>query len=114
MHRSAAEQMQMNVKYGLAGVAVGVEDRPKAAGQPSLLGERGGPSDQLAHDAIVARLDVVQRCDMPLRHDEDMGRRLRIDVVEGEDAVVLVDDRSRHLALDDLAEKAVAHDTLGN
>jgi hypothetical protein len=49
--------VQVDVEDGLAGVAVGVEHRPEAAGvDPALFCDRGGPADQLADDRVVCRL----------------------------------------------------------
>ena len=48
---------------------------------------------------------------MPLRHDQDMRRRLGIDVVKGHDLIVLVNLLGVDLAADDAAEETavVAH-----
>ena len=46
---------------------------------------------------------------MPSRDDQHVYRRLRVDVLEGDQPVVLVDDGRRNLAVDDLAEEAVGH-----
>ncbi len=47
---------------------------------------------------------------MPLGNNKGVGRRLRVDVVEGEDFVVFVDEFGGDLLLRDLTEDAVAHD----
>ena len=44
---------------------------------------------------------------MLARDDQDVGRRLGVDVAEGNDEVVLVDEVGRDLAGDDAAEEAV-------
>ena len=46
---------------------------------------------------------------MPLGHDEQVHGRLRVDVLEGQDGVVLVDDVGRTLTCDDPAKGAIAH-----
>ena len=46
---------------------------------------------------------------MPLRDDQRVQRRLRVDVVEYEDAIVLVHHRRRDLLAHDPAEQTVAH-----
>src|SRR6266496_1756802 len=46
---------------------------------------------------------------MPLRDDEHVRGRLRVDVVERKNALVLVHDRGWDLTLDDLAEETVTH-----
>ena len=86
-HAAAAEQVQVDVKHRLTRVAVGVEYRPEpAGGEPTLLGDGRRAAHQLADDLIVFGADLVQRGDVPLGNDEHVRRRLRIDVVEGQDA----------------------------
>ena len=46
---------------------------------------------------------------LPSRHDEDVSRSLRVDVVERDDVVVLVNDRRLDLAVHDAAEQTVGH-----
>ena len=49
---------------------------------------------------------------MPLGNDEDMSRRLRVDVLEGKGALVFVDLLAGYFALNDFAEQAVTHGSL--
>ena len=79
---------------------------------PRSFGDRRRAPDHLADDRVVARRQIVQRRDVSLRYDEHVRRSLRVDVVEREHAIVLVDDRRRDLARDDLAEEAVGHQRL--
>ena len=110
MHRAAAEKMQVDVKDGLACALVSVEERTVSDfRKASLLRDKRGAADQLADDLIVFRPDVVERWDVTLRDDQHMCRRLRVDVIEGDDPLVLIYDRRRYLSLDDLAEQAVGH-----
>ena len=82
-----AEQVQVDVEHRLPGVAVRVEHGAvAAAGDSPLLRDRRRAPHHLADDLIVAGLEVVQRLDVALGHDEHVRRRLRIDVVEGEHA----------------------------
>ena len=110
MHRTTAEQVQVDVKDGLPSLAVRVEHRPvPAVRYASFLGNRGGAPDELSDQAVVFCAKLVQRFDMTLRDDEHMRRRLWIDIVEGQHAFVLVDDACRNRALDDFAEQAIGH-----
>ena len=45
------------------------------------------------------------------RDDQDMDRRLGVDVPKGHNGLVLVDDVPFNIAFDDAAEKTVAHRT---
>ena len=100
----------MNVEDGLTGVGVAVEDRAEATVAMSMFGgNRGAAPDHLADEAVVFCRQLVEAGDVPARDHEDVHRRLWIDVLEGDHAVVLVDQRRRDLAAHDLAEKAVGH-----
>src|SRR5688572_22282371 len=102
----------MDMEYRLPGLAIGVEYGPESFGrQAAFRGDYRRPAHHLAHERIVSGLKIVQRLDVPLRDDEHVGWRLRVDVVEGQHAVVLVDDRCRNLASDQLAEEAIGHVT---
>src|SRR5712691_4864345 len=107
---AAADEVQVDMEDGLAGVAVRVEHGPETAGgDPAILRDGGGPPNDFTDDLIIVRRQFVERRDVALRHDEDVRGCLRIDVVEGEQAVVFVDDGRRNLAFDDLAEETVWH-----
>src|SRR5262249_18698259 len=96
--------------HALPGSRVGIEERAVPdVGEAAFFGDERGPADEFADDLIVFSADVVERWNMTLRHDEHMRRRLRVDVVEREHAVVLVDDARRYFSLDDFAEQAVGH-----
>ncbi len=104
------EDVQVDVEHGLAGVGVAVEDGAEAAFAVPVAGrERGAPTDHLAHQAIVISGEIVQARDVPPRHDQHVHRRLRIDVLEGDEPFVLIDNRGGDLSVDDLAEEAVGH-----
>ena len=110
LHGAPTKQVQMDVKDRLASVAVRVEDRPiTASGDAPFPGDGCGAPRQFPDNLIVARRQVVERCDVPLRHQKHVRRRLRVDVVEREHTIVLVDDRAGNLSTDDLAEQAVGH-----
>ena len=95
-HRAAAEDVQVDVEHRLAGVGVAVEDRPVAPiGVAGSLRERRAPSHHLADQAVVLGSELVEAGDVASRDDQHVRRRLRVDVLEGDDAVVLVDDGCR-------------------
>ena len=109
-HRPARQQMQVDVEHRLAGFAVAVEDRPVATLRVAVFpGQHGGRSEHRAHQRVIGRRQVIDGGNVPPRHDEQVQRRLRIDVLNRDQIVVLVDDGAFDLARDDLAEEAVAH-----
>src|SRR5712691_13499023 len=102
--------MQMNVKDRLPRIAIGVEHRSEAPGrQAALLRDGGGATDDFTDDLVVLDTHLVQRLDVSLGNHQHVGRGLRVDVVEGEHPLVLVDDRCGNLAMDDLAEQTIRH-----
>jgi hypothetical protein len=102
--------VQVNVKDGLSGKPVAVEDGPVAALRMSVLrGNERGPSHQLTYDPVVGLIEIVQRRDVAPRDDEDMQRRLWIDVADGNDAFVLMDEGAGDVASYDLAEETIGH-----
>ena len=95
----------MQVIHHLAAVLVAVDDEPEA-----VFGDAFGLRDVARHDehvaerALVLVAHVVDRGDRLVRDDEHVHRRLRADVAERGDAIVLVDDGGGNLAGDDLFE----------
>src|SRR5436190_18875494 len=93
MQAPAANQVQVNVKHGLAGAAIGIEDGAEAAlGNPALARNRGRPPHHFADNLIVLGREVVERGDVLLRHHQHVRRPLRVDIVERQHTVVVVDD----------------------
>ena len=102
----------MDVEDRLAGGGVAVEYRPiSAIGMAEFGCDLGGRAHHFSYERIVCRHEVVERADVPARHDQHVRGGLRGDVLEGHDAVVLKDDRGGDLTRDDLAEKTVRHPT---
>ena len=74
-----------------------------------LPSERGGRAEHRSDQGIVGGRQVVDRRNVLARDDEHVQRRLRIDVLDRDDVVVLMDDRPLDLTRDDFAEETVAH-----
>src|SRR5262249_59703095 len=68
-----------------------------------------GGKETAAEHLGVCGLHCHDRADVALGDDQQMDRRLRVDVLEREDRVVLVLDVGLARARDDAAENAVAH-----
>ena len=80
--------------YRLTGIGVGVEHGAETAiGVAPFSGDRGGAAHHGADERVVAGGQLVQGRDVALRDDQRVQRRLRIDVGDGEGAVVVVDVR---------------------
>src|SRR5690606_13417943 len=106
LERPTAQNVQMRVEDDLTALLVHVH-RDAVAGQPVLRREALRGEQQRAGEASVTGRKIVQRREMPLRYHERVKRRLRMNVLEREQRVVLVETLGGNLSRDDLAEKAV-------
>ena len=74
-----------------------------------------GREHELAEYFGMLGLGGIERCDRCFRHEQHMHRRLRRDVAERDQVVVLVHDVGGQFATDDLAEDGgVGHGRAGN
>jgi hypothetical protein len=102
--------MEMEVVHSLTCITIAVEHRPIAALIEAVPpGEITSDTEQGADQGIIARPEVIQRGDVPARHDQDVEWRLRIQVRERDDRTVVVNTFSRNQTRCDLAEQAVDH-----
>lgn len=97
----------MQVRHGLAGLIAVVGDEAEAVADTTLAGHAPDDLQQPSPQKLVVQLR--QPGDMLSRHDQDMERRAREDVVDGHGIVVLVHDGRGDLRRDDAAEEAVVH-----
>src|SRR5688572_924517 len=101
----------MDVEDRLTCFAIRVEHRPVAAiGVAVFPGDLRGGAMHGPNEAVVARRQVAQRGDVPARDDQHMQRRLRVDVLNRDQLIVLMHELPGNLTADDLAEKTIAHD----
>ena len=99
--------MEMDVMDAVAGVVAAVEDQAQAALEEAALpGDVPCPPHQPPHQRVVAVLELGDALDVAARDDQHVGGGLGVDVVEGQDLVVLEGDLRGHLPLHDLAEQA--------
>lgn len=103
---SPSEHVNVQVKYRLPGVGIGVDDRAiSARGDALPAGQVSRYQDETAEQRRVG--GVVERVDVRPRDDEEVYRRLRIDVTKRDAVVRLGDQRRRNLFPHDTAEEAL-------
>src|SRR5690606_24534015 len=110
-----AEEMEVQVKDRLPPVGTGVGHQPVAPLVEAEVGrDLGREGQQLAEYRLtVGALGVPGRREVAGRDDEDVGRGLGREVVEGHRVGAAPDDLRGNLARDDLAEDAVnGHESL--
>jgi hypothetical protein len=61
------------------------------------------------YEPVVVRSEVVQRADVATGDDQYVQRRLRVDVPDGDELVVLVNESGGNLPADNPAEEAIVH-----
>ena len=93
----------MEVMDGLAGLLTDVGDDAIAL-QTQLLGDLGDDGEDVSHDGGVVLSHFGHGGDVGLGDDQEMGGSLRVDVVESEADLVLIDFIGRDLPFGDLTE----------
>src|ERR1035437_5920929 len=99
----------MEMKHGLPGAAAVVDDRTITVGQLALSGELCSHQLQAPEHCRVLSRGIGERNDVLPRTNQDVGRRLRMDVLKREDCLVLVHQLCGNFFSADLAEQAIFH-----
>lgn len=89
----------------LTGIGAGISDQPEPAPVDGLLlrdpgGHPADPADQLP----ILFGNLRQSGDMLLRDDQDMHRRPGINIPEGQDFFIFIDDLRRNVLIYNFAE----------
>jgi hypothetical protein len=101
--------MHVQMIDGLTGFGARVRHEPVASRREAVLVGKASCNEQdVTEKSAVLLPGVVHRLQVLARHDEKVHRSLRVDVLERDDALVLVDDGGVRLAGRDPAEDAVA------
>ena len=99
----------MKMEYGLARIWPDVVAGTITALEISFLGQLRRDKVRVADDVRILRSRRIDASNVLLRNDQDMRRRLWIDVVESEDTIVFIRLLRGDLPANDLAEQAVSH-----
>lgn len=98
----------MHVEHRLPAVNAGVVDDAVAAGIDSLaLGQHPRYGKDVADQRLVLRLEFVDRLNVLVRHDQDVGRRDGVQVAEGGHLLIAVQDGGRRGSSNNFAEGAI-------
>ena len=104
MQIAAAEQMYMQVKYGLSRAGADVQNGAIAVFDVAVTGNLCGDEMAAADDFCVARLRFFQAAQVLLGDNQHVSWGLGIKVLERVRMFVFVDLFRRNLAGDDFAE----------
>src|SRR5581483_9577937 len=109
---AAGEEVEVQVRNHLAALGTAVEGEAVAAlPEPGGLADPLRRQDQPADQRGVLGLEGHHRLQVALRDHQEVHGGLRVEIVEGEDLLVLVHDRGRAPPGDDVAEHAGRHAT---
>ena len=85
--------------------AVAVQHQAESPlGDALLPGDVVRHQEEVSEESIITLACIKERREMPAGNNQDVDRRLRVDVLEGYGVIVLVDDLGRKLPLGDLTE----------
>lgn len=105
----SAEDVAVQMRHGFASVRAVVDHQPVAAFQIQFLRNLGGFEQQMAEQLVVVRRGLGDARHALFRENQNMHRRLRGDVADGEDQIVLINDVRRDFARGDFLEKGFVH-----
>lgn len=104
VHLPAAKEVGVQVIDALAAILALVDDKTVAAGESLLFG------DLLRRIEDMAVITILADCRKPGNFmpggNHNMNRRLGLDVAEGDDMIVFVNDSGRDFPVDNLREDA--------
>src|SRR5688572_21023379 len=97
--------MQVQVKNRLSRCRTIVDRDPKGIFDLELTGDLAYRQHQVSQESLVGGGGLCKHCNRLLRNQEYMEWRLRINVLDREAQVVLVDDVGRNLFIDNSSEE---------
>ena len=95
--------MEVQMEHALTRLLANIGHHAVAV-HPLLLRQLGNDLEDMGHHSAVVRVHFGHGADVCLGDDQEVGRRLGRDVVEGIAQVVLIDFAAGDLPGDDLAE----------
>ena len=100
----------MNVEDGLTGSRPIIGNHSKATAVEQSFPARyvDRQRQRVGNDRSILGADGPQGGNVPARHDEYVGRRLRVEVAKGDRVLALSHERRAELPVDDLAEDAIS------
>ena len=104
------EEMKMDMEYRLAGAGIIVVDYPEPFFRNSPVPRYpGGHLKNMADEGVVRRVEIQGIYEMFPGDEQNVGRRDRRNVLDGDDQFILKDFLCGDFSLDDLAENTTVH-----
>jgi hypothetical protein len=110
-HPLAAYQVHVQVEDHLSAMPTCVHDQAISVRvDPFFFGKFPGDREEPSQHGFIFGQDFIDRFDVLVWHEQKVNGRDRVDVVEGGDVFVFVNDSPGHFPLDDLAEDTLIHE----
>jgi len=90
---AAAKDVDVQVRHGFAAVRAVVDDEPVAAGQIQLLRDFSGLEQNVSEQSLIFSLRFGDSRNHFFWKNQDMHRRLWIDVADDENQIVFINNR---------------------
>jgi hypothetical protein len=107
MHLPSSQQMQVKVIDGLSAVRAGVHHCAETVDEKLLVCNFVHCEQELSEQLGLGGGGLSKRSEVSLGDDQDMHRRLRMDVGKREHGFIFVETRDRDCAAGDLAKETV-------
>jgi hypothetical protein len=103
-HLPLAEEVHVEMRNAFAGIGAVVDDEAEALHQAEFLGDDAADDNKMADQRFVGSGGIADPRNLLFRDNQQMDRRLRLDVVNDDAAVVLMLDARGDFAVDDALE----------
>ena len=101
-------KVQVNMKHRLPGRCVTIHDHAVTfPGKALICCDLPGCQEQATDNGLVARRKIVDRCNMFTWNDNDMRRRLWVDIAKRDCLIGFVNNVRRNITGKNFAEQAV-------
>ena len=104
----SAENMQVNVEYGLTTLLIAIDHQAVAGLVNAIVFcNPCGHQQHVAQHFLIFFTGIINGVDMLVRNYQDMNRGLRVNITKCQDLVVFVDDISWYVFADNFAKETV-------
>jgi hypothetical protein len=104
----SSDQMKMQMEYALAGIWAGIDHQAVTAlVHPLLTCDLPRDEGHFANQVNVAFFQLIQGCDVLVRHNKNMHRRYWMGIFKCGYLIIVIKELAIHLPGNDLAENAI-------
>ena len=103
-----AQNVHVQVRDAFAGVGSVIDHDTVPAGKLELFGNIARSEQQFAKECAIAVRRIGQTQNDPLWHNQNVHRRLRVDIMKRNRLIIFPDDIRRDLSRDDFFENGHA------